>query len=270
MVFPLAACNIDIASPDGDGRSDGRGRTRLPAPTGLTSISLDRAVHLSWSSSVVTRYPEDFRFFRVYSARWDDDDRRCEGEWVIEGTTVSDAFVVGSLQNGVTRCFGVSTVAEDDGEGPRSAARTDTPRFGGSFVVIDAFEARAASSGFVFQEMSSSRVGVVTDGSRPDLDFRIERRLDGSLWLRPIRSGTRVMPFGTAPVPDLSRVDRAPSSGYAFVQVEAVSGFAYVFSVPQPDGVHYGAVRIAYVARDYVVLDWSYQSRAGSAELFRL
>ena len=50
----------------------------------------------------------------------------------------------------------------------------------------------------------------------------------------------------------------------------AVSGFAYVFSVPQADGVHYGAVRVAYVARDYVVLDWSYQSRAGSAELFRL
>jgi hypothetical protein len=59
-------------------------------------------------------------------------------------------------------------------------------------------------------------------------------------------------------------------NGYAFVQVEAVPGYAYVFSVPQSDGVHYGALRVAYVGRDYVVLDWAYQSAANNVELLRM
>jgi hypothetical protein len=34
--------------------------------------------------------------------------------------------------------------------------------------------------------------------------------------------------------------------------------------------VHYGAARVAYVAQDYVVFDWSYQSAAGNIELTRV
>lgn len=269
--MPLAACNIQIASPDADGTNRGSGRTRLPAPTNVESITLDGAAQLSWSGAVVSDNPAEFRFFRVYSTRWAQGSSRCdEGGWVVEGTTVSDGFLVGNLQNGVTRCFAVSTVAQDNGEGPRSVARRDTPRHGGRFVVVDAYESRASTAGFLFHEMSSSRIGLVSDGNRADLDFRVERHANGSLWLRPVRSGARVMPYGTGPIPDLSRLDRAPLTGYAFIQVEALPGLAYVFSIPQPDGVHFGAIRVAYVARDHIVIDWAYQIQPGNAELFRI
>jgi hypothetical protein len=49
-----------------------------------------------------------------------------------------------------------------------------------------------------------------------------------------------------------------------------VPGFAYVFRVQKTDGVHFAAARVAYVATDYVVFDWSYQSAPGNAELSRI
>ena len=125
-VLPLAACNIQISSPDGD---YGNGDTRLPAPSGLASVSLDNAVHLSWDGSVISAYPGQFRHYRVYSALYLLNTGRCDdGTWVVEGTTVSDAFLVGNLRNGTAFCFAVSTVARDGGEGPRSRAIVETPR----------------------------------------------------------------------------------------------------------------------------------------------
>lgn len=208
--LPLAACNVQISTPHDD-YDGGSGNTRLPAPSGLTSISLDGAIQLSWSGSVVVNHPDQFRLYRVYSTRFLSGSGRCDdGGWSLEGTTVSDGFLASNLVNGVTRCFAVSTVAQDGGEGNRSPARADTPRHGGSFVLIDAFDARPSSSGWLF------------------------------------------------------------SSGYAFIEAEAVAGDAYVFAIPQVDGVHYGARRVAYTGRDYVVLDWSYQTAPNNAELLRM
>ena len=170
----------------------------------------------------------------------------------------------------MTRCFAISSVALDGGEGVRSAGRVDTPRHGGRFVLVDAYESRPTTAGWLFQEALTGRVAVVSDGARGDLDFRVEKHSDGSLWLRPIRTSTRVAVFGNTPIPDLTALDRAPASGYSFASVEALPGFAYVFAVQQSDGVHYGAVRVAYVGRDYVVLDWAYQSAPNNVELFRM
>ena len=54
------------------------------------------------------------------------------------------------------------------------------------------------------------------------------------------------------------------------ITVEAVPGYGYVFSTRKSDGVHYGAVRVAYIAANYVVFDWSYQSAMGNVELSRV
>ena len=51
---------------------------------------------------------------------------------------------------------------------------------------------------------------------------------------------------------------------------KAVPGFAYVFRIEEPDGVHFAAVRIAFVAGAYLVFDWSYQNAPGNAELNRV
>ncbi len=125
-MLPLAACNIQITSPE-DGYSNGD--TRLPAPSGIVSVSLDNAVHLSWSGSVVANYPGQFKHYRVYSTSYVFSNGRCDdGGWVVEGTTVSDTFLVGNLRNGASFCFAVATVARDGGEGPRSASIVETPR----------------------------------------------------------------------------------------------------------------------------------------------
>lgn len=125
-LLPLAACNVQISSPDGDYSN---GDTRLPSPSGLVSVSLDNAVHLSWSGSVAASYPGQFRHYRVYSALYQLNSGRCDdGSWILEGTTVSDAFLVGNLRNGTSLCFSVSTVARDGGEGPRTHAIVETPR----------------------------------------------------------------------------------------------------------------------------------------------
>ena len=270
LLVLTSACSIQISAPN-DTDVNGSGGTRLPAPSGLASISLDGAVQLSWSGSIVSSYPRDFRYYRVHSTSYDAATGRCDDAgWVAEGTTVSDGFLTGNLQNGVSMCLAVSTVAQDGGEGPRSAPRVDTPRYGGHFVVIDALDARTGSSGWWFQEPASTRIGVVTDGSRTDVDFRIERHTDGSLWFRPVRTTGRLLVYGNVPLPALSSLDRAPSTGYTFAQAEVVPGYVYAFSTVQPDGVHYGAVRVAFAGATYVVIDWAYQSAPNNIELTRM
>jgi hypothetical protein len=159
---PISACNIQVSSPD-RGDATGHGATRLPAPGTLSSISLDGAVQLSWDGLVVTNHPAKFDHYRVYSTSYAASTNRCEeSAWVLEGTTVSDGFLVSNVRNGVTRCFAVSTVAQDGGEGPRGLARTDTPRHGGKFVVVDAFDSRPSSA----EETSTSGSnGMPTDRS---------------------------------------------------------------------------------------------------------
>ena len=71
------------------------------------------------------------------------------------------------------------------------------------------------------------------------------------------------------PVPDLTSIDAAAPSTLASVTIEAVPGYGYVFSSKKSDGLHYGALRVAYVAQNYVVFDWSYQSGIGNVELSR-
>ena len=73
---------------------------------------------------------------------------------------------------------------------------------------------------------------------------------------------------GTHSRSDLHR--RAAPSKLGGVTIEAVPGYGYVFSAKKSDGVHYGALRVAYVAQSYVVFDWSYQSAMGNIELSRV
>ena len=35
------------------------------------------------------------------------------------------------------------------------------------------------------------------------------------------------------------------------------------------DGLHYGALRVTHVSKDYVIFDWAYQSDPGNPELKR-
>lgn len=243
--------------------------SRLPAPLGLTSISLNGAIQLAWQSNAVESNRNAFDHYIVYSTAYDGSRGVCTSTWSKEGSTVADAFFAGNLTNGVSRCFAVSAVTRDGHESAWSDSRLDTPRPDARNVFVYGSAARRDSAGFLFFDESTRRLGVVAAAARSDLDFTVERQSDGSLWLAPARAGVTMMLYSTKPVADLTSIDRAPSTGFNNNRIEAVPGYAYVFRVTKNDGVHFAAVRVALTTADYVVFDWSYQSSPGNAELNR-
>lgn len=243
--------------------------SRLPEPLGLRSISLNGAIQLIWQGNAVNASPATFDYYRVYSSSYDASRNVCGANWNIEGTTVADAFYAGNLPNGVTRCYAVSAIGRDGKESDWSESRIDTPRPDARNAFVYASAARRDSSGFVFLDDVTKRLGVVSTSARADLDFTIERHQDGSLWLAPARSGVTMALYSNQPVGDLTSIDRAPANGFAAVTIEAVPGYAYVLRIVKADGVHYAGVRVAFRTSDYVVFDWSYQTAPGNAELNR-
>lgn len=242
---------------------------RLPAPASLTSISLNAAIQLAWSSNAYDAANGDFEQYRVYSSAFDAARGTCSTQWALEGTTVSEAFLATSLPNGVTRCFAVSAVDRRGLESDWSQSRQDTPRYDARSTLVYASAVRTDSAAFLFYDPTSNKVGVVGASTRTDADFVVQRNADGTLWLAPARSGATLVLYSPKPVADLTSVDRAPLSGYASTPVQAVPGLAYVFRLERADGVRYGAVRVAFAATDHLVFDWSYQSAVGNVELDR-
>ena len=264
-----------VVANDADGNQLGETPTitvdlhsQLPAPTGLSSISLDGAIQLDWSSNVIDANPSLFDHYRVYSAAFDNVRSTCSA-WNLEGSTVSDAFLVANLQNGVTRCYAVSAVSHDGHESSWSAAIQDTPRYDAHNVLVYSHDVRPDSSGFAFYDESLHLYGAVESATRSGIDFTVERHADGTLWLSPASSSVTMATYGTTPSADLTSIDKASLGSLANVTIEAVPGYGYVFATRKSDGVHYAGLRVAFVAQDYVVFDWSYQSAMGNIELTR-
>lgn len=244
-------------------------QSELPAPAGLRSISLNGSIQLAWSNNAVDANRNAFSYYRVYSGAFDATRSTC-ASWNLEGSTVSDAFLAANLSNGVTRCYAVSAVSRDGKESNWSSAIQDTPRYDARNVLVYSHDVRTDSSGFFFYDESTRRYGEVAAATQTSLDFTIERHSDGTLWFKPSRTDVLMATYGTAAVTDLTSIDRAPVSTLANVTIEAVPGYGYVFSTRKTDGVHYGAARVAFVAQNYVVFDWSYQSAVGNVELSRV
>ena len=243
-------------------------RNRLPAPTTLVSVSLNGGIQLSWDPNAYEAAPQLFDLYRVYSAPYDLARGCDESGWSLEGTTVSDGFVVRNLTNGVTLCFAVSTISRDGHESVWSGIREDTPRYDARSVVLDASDTRRGSSGFVFMSGASGAFGTVVADTNPAADVVLERRTDGQLWLRASRGDVRVAPYGIAPVSELTSIDRAPTTGYGDA-ARMLAGYGYVIRVQYADGLHFAAVRVVHVATDFVLFDFAFQGQVGSGELAR-
>ena len=241
----------------------------LASPAALASVSLDGAVQLAWSDDSRRAAPGRFDFYRVYSSTYDLDRNLC-GDWVLEGTTVSEDFIASGLPNGQPRCFAVSVVATDGQESDWTTPRADTPRYDARNIVLYAAQVDRAHSGFSFAGTSPGDYGLVRDGSRSDIDFRIDRGSDGALWLTPVRSGTQLALYANHPIADLTSIDLAPVGGFSTGAIEAVAGYGYVFETRLADGLHFGGVRVTAVGSGYVILDWSYQTDPGNPELLRV
>ncbi len=244
-------------------------RNRLTSPASLTSTSLDRAVQLAWSANARLADPDGFDYYRVYSTTYSLDANVCSAAyWVLEGTTISEDFLVSDLPNGAARCFAVSAVGRDGHESLWSALRADTPRPDARNEFLYARQANASLSGFRFENPASGALGIVLAGDRTDLDFRIDRASDGTLYIEPVRSDVVMALYSTEPVEDLTSIDLAPvRSAFSRTSWEAVAGYAYVIEIRLADGLHYGALRVTHVGADYVIFDWAYQTDAGNPEL---
>jgi hypothetical protein len=244
-------------------------RNRLPAPSTLLSVSLDRAVQLSWSPNARNADPSMFDYYRVYSTLYDLDANLCDGDlWVLEGTTVSEDFLATGLTNGAPRCFAASTVSRDGHESVWATPRADTPRYDSRNILLFAAQDSLAASGFRFHFPSTGTMGAVVAGNRTDIDFRLDRRADGSVWITPVRSGTALALYSTSPVTDLTSIDIAPTRDrFSTGAIEAVPGYAYVVETMLSDGLHYGAMRVTHTTSDYMIFDWAYQTDPGNPEL---
>jgi len=260
-VLAFAACSSDYGTgPHGGGV--------LEVPESLVSVSLNTAIQLSWDPNARLASPNRFSHYNVYSTSYDLDRSVCDDAgWALEGTSVSEDFLVSGLTNGVPLCFAVSSVSTGGDESAVSAYRNDTPRYDARNVLVSTAQSDVSTSGFRFDFGGSSALGQVVSGNRSDIDFRVDRHSDGSIWLTTVRNGTSVVLYSQDPVTDLTSIDIAPLNGYVTGSIEAVPGFAYVVETQLSDGLHYGAVRITHTSHDYVILDWSYQTDFGNPEL---
>ena len=226
---------------------------KLEPPDGLFAIALDHAVQLGWSSNARTSNPDAFSYYRVYSAAYDAGQNLCDSVWVLEGTTVSEDFIASGLPNGQGRCFDVSAISFDGHESDWPTPVAATPTAGSGDVVLFAAQDSAARSGLLFSS-SLAAPGKVAAGGRRDIDVRLDRRADGTLWLTPVRSGATVAALANGPVADVSSLAAATAGTQPLRAIQATRGFGYVFQTTSNDS-RPAALRVAAVGSNYVIVD---------------
>lgn len=120
--------NVDTAPP-------------LPPPSSITATGFDSASEVTWSANARLQSPSLFAYYRVYSepAAVSGMTVSCATPgpgFALEGSTVSEDFVVTGLANGTTWCYAVTTVTQDGHESVLSSWTTDTPTLAaGPFAV---------------------------------------------------------------------------------------------------------------------------------------
>jgi len=251
----------------------------LPAPDSLGSVSLDHAVELHWADNAFLSAPSRFQWYTIYSTSYNLDNGLCGTSWEVEGTTVAPEFLVGALTNGVPRCYTTTAIATDGSESGRSPLWQDTPRPDARNVLVYADGTNLALSGFRFWDDldgdgvgDPGELGLVGSGASSDADLMIHRNADSTLSITPVFSGTNVRFYAAGPVDDLTSIDFAPVGGYGHGALLAMPGYGYVFEIregPNPTDLHYAALRVTHVGRQYVIFDWSIQTDFGNPELLR-
>jgi hypothetical protein len=271
----IVACSSDRTSPG------------IPpdVPANLESTTLDGAVALLWDDNSYVADPANFEAYGIYSTTYNYDEDVCGNTWALEGTTVAPEFLVGALTNGVPRCFAVTARSVEGAESARSTIVADTPRPDSRNLVLNVLPSQDTDAGFRFWDDFNDD-GVVQDGElaqrRPgtatDIDFAVEREIDGTVILRPVRAGTGVEFYDAdSPVEDLTSVTSAPCTpdaspdgcaSYSALPIEALPGFGYVFETDGGDTyVRYGAIRLTHVGPTFVILDWAFQTDKGNPML---
>jgi len=251
-------------------------RLRLQAPSSLVTTSLNGAIYLGWSDNPYVSDPDGFYQYRVYSASYSLDDNLCGDDWALEGTTVAPEFIAGALSNGAPRCFGVSAESIEGWESMWSPVLADTPRPDARNVVLYADPVNPSLAAFRFwQDLNGNgqaddnELGLIQASSAATADFWIDRDAGTfAMSFVPLRTGTQVLQYGAGPLDDLTSIDEAPLAGYSRSAIGVAPGIGYVFEMDGGDGfARYGAIRPTHVGRDFIIVDWSYQTDPGNPML---
>lgn len=235
---------------------------KLPPPQDLSAIALDMAVELSWAPNARLADPAAFSYYRVYSTVYHASQNLCDTQWVLEGTTVSEDFIASGLPNGQPRCFDVSAISIDGHESDWPTPIAIAPSATAGDVVVFSSQDSLAKSGFTLGASMNTR-DMTASGARTDIDFRVDRHADGSMWIVPVKPGTSVALYSTQPISNLSAMGVAPTSGFTSGAVQAKAKLGYVIQTARSDGMHYARVRVAAVGHDYIIFEWSYQQSPG-------
>jgi len=113
----------------------------LPPPDSVTAVGFDSASRLHWAANARLQNPALFSYYRVYSetAVITNMVASCPttgSDFALEGSSVSEDFVVTGLANGTTWCYAITTVTQDGHESVLSQWASDTPTLGaGAFAV---------------------------------------------------------------------------------------------------------------------------------------
>ncbi len=110
----------------------------MPAPGGLSGVGLDSGTALTWNDSVRVDHSTIFNYYRVYSETASGSSCPTAGAgFGLEGTTVSENFVVTGIANDTPVCYGVTTVSQLGQESALSPWVVVTPSStGGSFDIV--------------------------------------------------------------------------------------------------------------------------------------
>jgi hypothetical protein len=114
----------------------------VPAPAGVTGAGIDSGVKLTWSSSARLAHAQQFAYYRVYSeqATTSNNTSTCPAgaaSFGLEGSTVSENFVVTGLANGAAWCYAITSVTQLGQESALSQWTIVTPSAaGGGFDVV--------------------------------------------------------------------------------------------------------------------------------------
>lgn len=252
-------------------------RLQLQAPTSLTSISLNGAIHLQWTDNSYLGDPSRFDWYRIYSAHYNLDTGLCQNDWALEGTTVAPEFLASALPNGVPMCFGVSAISVEGYESLWSPLWQDTPRPDARNLLVYSLDKDSTAAGFRFWDdvnsdgiAQPSELGLVQNGNRSDIDFWVYRKsTDSTLWIVPAFTGTSMQLYSATPIGDLTDIDFAPATGYSRNMVQARVGYGYVFQIVEGSTLRYAGLRVTALGPGYVIFDWSLQTDPGNPELLR-
>uniref|UniRef100_A0A7C2K5C7 Fibronectin type-III domain-containing protein n=1 Tax=candidate division WOR-3 bacterium TaxID=2052148 RepID=A0A7C2K5C7_UNCW3 len=217
------------------------------APTGLTSVTGDRAVYLYWNPNT----EKDLAGYRVYR------NTSPSGYFKMIAEVKENFYVDRDVENGITYFYAVSAFDSAGNESELSEEDCfDTPRPEGYNMKIYEKDYLAAFSGYSFKNYTP------TAYDSPNADFYFDVVNDTGYIVTT--RGTLIQDMGAYNMDDISY---APLTGWdSDGVVEAISGHVYV--VWTRDN-HFAKFRIKVLDNTLMVFDWAYQVAEGNRELVK-